>query len=461
MRMPFPCRFALVAAALTALAACSPAAVSAPSLAPRFQYAVTAAHPPLPPVRTNGMSTRRPAASGKIQHVVVILQENRSFDNLFQGYAGADTRSYGFDSSGKKIKLVPVPLEAPYDIDHQSFNFIEACNGDWRHSNCAMNGFNLEDNSCVGCIDPEYGYVPHNESALYFKMARQYVLADRMFTSHIDASFVSHQYIIAGKASGAVDLPAGWWGCDGGPSDHVRTLNQDRSYGPYIQACFDNQTIGDELDHAGLTWRFYASSLGTVGDIWSAYQAIRHIRNGSDWSKVISPQTRFSSDVQQGTLASVTWIAPTCANSDHSGCGSNTGPQWVASLVNAVGQSQFWNSTAIFIYWDEWGGWYDHVAPPYVDYDGLGMRVPLLMISPYARRNHVSHVQYEHGSILRFIEDQFGLPRLAASDARANSPEGDSFNFKQPPRPFKPFATPMKASDFIRQPPDGRTADSI
>ena len=87
----------------------------------------------------------------------------------------------------------------------------------------------------------------------------------------------------------------------------------------------------------------------------------------------------------------------------------NTGPDWVASLVNAVGESKYWSSSAIFIFWDDYGGWYDHVAPAMVDYDGLGFRVPMLIISPYAKKGYISNVQYEHGSILRFVEDQFGL----------------------------------------------------
>ena len=100
--------------------------------------------------------------------------------------------------------------------------------------------------------------------------------------------------------------------------------------------------------------------------------------------------------------------------------------------------------------WDEWGGWYDHVPPPYEDYDGLGIRVPLLIISPYAKRDYVSHVQYETGSVLRFIEDQYGLAALSASDARANDPAGDCFDFSQQPRPFVPFKTKMTLRDFAR-----------
>ncbi len=124
--------------------------------------------------------------------------------------------------------------------------------------------------------------------------------------------------------------------------------------------------------------------------------------------------------------------------------GSKTGPSWVTSVVNAIGQSQYWNSTAIFVFWDDYGGWYDPQPPAYVDYDGLGMRLPMIIISPYAKKGYVSHTQYEHGSILKFVEDQFGLGRLAASDTRANSP-ADAFDFNKPPRKFKVDPGPLSA----------------
>ena len=122
-----------------------------------------------------------------------------------------------------------------------------------------------------------------------------------------------------------------------------------------------------------------------------------------------------------GSLANVTWVIPDWLNSDHAGNRSNTGPAWVASVVNAIGESKLWPHTAIFVVWDDWGGWYDHVAPPQLDADGLGFRVPLVCISPFAGRGVVSHVQYEFGSILRFAEDAFGLPQFAVSDRRATS----------------------------------------
>ncbi len=405
----------------------------------------------LPAARISSPAWARPHVGGPIKHVIIVMQENRSFDDLFQGYPGADTQSYGYDSHGKKIKLQPIPLEAPYDMGHFLRDFIADYDGG------KMDGFNTELTFGQHGPNPQYGYVPQAETALYFQMANQYVLADRMFTSHIDASFVSHQYIIAGQAQHAVDLPANQWGCDGPPNDDVPTLTKKRTDGPKELACFDYPTLGDELDAAGLTWRYYAAS---PIDYWSAYQAVSHIYNGPDWNYVIGPNTQFLTDVKAGMLPAVTWITPTCQNSDHGGCGGSTGPAWVASIVNAVGSSKFWDSSAIFVIWDEWGGWYDHVPPPYVDYDGLGFRVPLLIISPYAKANYVSHTQYEHGSILRFIENQYHLPQLAASDARANDPAADSFDFTQNPRRFKRFKTSAPPADPMYASPEFRPADA-
>lgn len=396
-------------------------------------------------------------AQGKIKHVVIIMQENRGFNNLFMGYPGADTTTYGYNSSGNKITLQPVLLEAPYDIEHDVITFTLAYN------NGKMNGFDKEYVGGSAPANPQFAYVPRTETQPYWNLASQYVLADRMFTSHVDDSFISHQYIIAGQANGRALYPNGTWGCDGGPSDTTPNMQPNRTPGnSYIQTCWDIPTLGDELDAAGRTWRYYTSTVfaNDGSGIWSAYDAINHIRYGKDWAKdVITPQSQVLSDVTNGTLASVTWVMPTCAASDHAGCGGNQGPAWVTSVVNAIGESKFWNSTAIFVTWDEWGGWYDHVAPPYLDYDGLGFRVPLIVISPYAKQNYVSHVQYEQGSILRFAEDQFGLARLAPADTRANSPAADAFDFTQTPRKFSPFASRLGPSYFLHTPPDHRMPD--
>jgi phospholipase C len=393
--------------------------------------------------------------NGKIEHVVIIIQENRSFNELFYGYPGAKTVAYGYDSANRKIALKPVGLATTWDLD---VNFVKACNGTGKvpGTDCRMNGFNgsCKLNRCKNEY-AAYGYVPHAQTKPYFDMAERYVLADEMYASNYDASeFVAHQYLIAAQANATVNYPLTNWGCPGGPADQIWTIDKKRSLSTPVEACFDSATIGDELDAAGYTWAFYAGPIGigagkTCGQgsegegyeerngIWSAYQAVRHICYGRDWDKdVISPPAQFRDDVKRGRLRTVTWITPTDADSDHAGNDSAKGPSWVASLVNAVGESKFWDSTAIFVVWDNYGGWYDPEPPAYVDYDGLGIRVPLLIVSPYARQGFVSHVHYEDGSILKFVEDQFGLARLAASDTRAKSPEKDCFNFKQPPRKF-------------------------
>jgi phospholipase C len=414
---------------------------------------------------------RRQGASGRIQHVVIIVQENRSFNNLFYGFKGATTAQHGYNTYGQRIRLKPIGLETTWDLDHSSTSFFEACNGTGSipGTNCRMNGFNQEWVGCGGSgpscpiEHPQYAYVPHTETAPYFDMGEQYVLADQMYASNFDASsFISHQYIIAAQAESSVNYPAGAWGCPGGSSDQISTVGPDRQvpYG-YQQACYGDTSLGEEADKAGVSWAFYTATIYGDGGIWSAYQANKYVYYGSDWNNdIVTPQTQFFSDVSNGKLRQISWITPTCENSDHAGCGSNTGPSWVASLVNAIGESKYWDSTAIFIFWDDYGGWYDPEPPAYVDYDGLGMRIPMLIVSAYAKKHHVSHVHYEHGSILKFVEDQFGLPRLAASDTRATSPEQDCFDFTQPPRPFQVIPSEYGKEYFLHQPPDHRPPDT-
>jgi phospholipase C len=462
--VPSPSRVLGIAAVVLALCACNGNSGLSPT--------------PSLPAANRGSSWQLPAkyrhhrtTSTPIKHVVIIVQENRSFNNLFMGFPGAKTATYGYTSDGQKIALQPVGLETTWDIDHSSNSFFAACNGTGSYpgTDCQMNGFN---NEWVGCggrgepqcpnPNPQYSYVPKSETKPYFQMAKQFVLADEMYESNFDASsFISHQYIIAGQAESAVNYPSSWWGCPGGSGDKISEVGPERQvpYGSEV-VCWDPTTLGDELDAAGLSWGFYTSTYNGDGGIWSAYQAVNHIYNGPDWNNdIITPQSKFLTDVANGKLRTVSWVTPTCANSDHAGCGANTGPSWVTSLVNAVGQSQYWDSTAIFVLWDDYGGWYDSEAPALVDYDGLGLRIPMIIVSAYAKKHHVSHVHYEHGSILRFIEDNFGLAQLSASDQRATSPAADAFNFKKGPRKFKKIKAPYGKEYFMHQPADQRIPD--
>jgi phospholipase C len=394
--------------------------------------------------------------AGKIQHVVFIVQENRSFDNLFQGYPGADTVSSGKVSTGQTVALKPVRLAVQYQVDHSATAMFTSCDGHGKliGTKCRMDAFDTEGSAGApkGVKHPQYVYVPRKDSQPYWDMARQWVLADKTFASQLDESFTAHQYVIAAQAGTSVNLPNLVWGCGGGKYNFIYTLGQNRVIGTTrISPCFDYNTLGDELDKAQLSWRFYASSYHTdrAGGEWSGYQAVKHIRRGRDWKKVVSPNWAFITDVRAGSLANFTWITPVCDDSDHVDCGGGYGPSWVAALVNTVGKSKFWDSTAIFVIWDDWGGLYDHVPPPFKDYDGLGFRVPLLVISPYAKHGYVSHVEYETASVLRFAEDLFGLDRLAAADKRAHSPAADCFDFKQKPRAFVKIRAPKPPRFFM------------
>lgn len=365
---------------------------------------------------------------------------------------------------------MPVPLEAPWDFEHDAASFLTACDGrgSFPGTDCRMDGFGQEYWRCgkpgyPPCpnANPPYSYVPRSETKPYFFIGENYVFADEMFPSNFDSSsFVSHQYIIGAQAGSTVNYPVGAWGCED-PGSRIPTVTQQRAIGGEVQPCLNNATLGDELDSAGVSWRYYTSTVSGNDGTWSAYQAVKHIYEGPDWSSdIVTPQTKFFNDVSKRTLPAVSWVTPTCQNSDHPHCGSNTGPDWVASLVNAIGESPYWQSTVIFIFWDDSGGWYDHAAPQLVDYDGLGIRVPLMIVSAYAKKGYVSHVRYEHGSILKFVEDQWGLPRLSASDTRANPIAPDSFDFSQPPRPFVKIPSSRDKEYFLAQPLDTRPPDS-
>ena len=196
-------------------------------------------------------------------------------------------------------------------------------------------------------------------------MARQYVLADNLFQSNLDGSFVAHQYMVAAYASHTVDGPNSAWGCEGGKGDTIPTLTAQRTYGRRVPVCFNNPSIASEADAAGVSWRFYTGSLYGDGGIWSAYQALKPIFRGPDWNAdVINPPAQFLTDVAAGTLAGITWITPTYENSDHAGLNASGGPAWVASVVNAIGTSKYWDSTAIFIMWDDWAAGSIRPGPP-------------------------------------------------------------------------------------------------
>lgn len=411
--------------------------------------------PPTPP----------PPPNSKITHVVIIFQENRSPDNLFNGLPGADTAQSGQNSHGQTVPLQPISLTAPYDLSHKHDAFLTEFNSG------GMNGFDLESSSNCGTGCPPadvraYGYVPRSEVQPYFTMAQTYAFADRMFQSNEGPSYPAHQYIIAATSATSpsatllvMDNPGnGPGGCDAPQGTLVSLINpltNDQSQQAY--PCFDHPTLFDLLDAKSVSWRYYQPKLGA--GIWFAPDSIQHIRYGSDYANVSTPNTNIFSDIQNGQLQHVSWVIPTPAESDHANGTDGTGPSWVAAVVNAIGNSRYWNDTVVFVTWDDWGGWYDHVRPQQYNYYELGFRVPLLVISPYAKPGYVSHVPHEFGSILKFIEETFGLGSLGYTDARADDLM-DCVNFSQSPLQFRTIQSAHTASYFMHLPVDTRSPDS-
>jgi phospholipase C len=181
---------------------------------------------------------------------------------------------------------------------------------------------------------------------------------------------------------------------------------------------------------------------------------------GPEWGTNVSwPETNIFTDITDAKLPAVSWVIPSDENNDHPGEKTDKGPQWVASVVNAIGQSQYWSSSVIIVVWDDWGGLYDHVPPKqFTDVSGgLGFRVPMLVLSPYAlagkgsQGGYVGKTQYEFGSILLYIEQNWGLPSLGTTDARATS-IANLFNYDQSPRSFTVIPSSENAQYFINQP---------
>ena len=418
------------------------------------------------------------SATSPITHVIVIIQENRSFENFFAGYPGANAPLTGCASpapGGSKFETGSGQCPAgdtAVALHQTTFEKNPDLKHDWESSLVDWNNRNMDGFAAYGtkyAIDAAYGYVERKQIQPYWQMAQRYVLADEMFPTEFGGSFTAHLTLVAGtddiKLPGRaeVDYPSHSGDCDAPPGTTTSYV-QNKPYrrvhhhqGP--EPCFGQfNTIAEVLDNAGISWRMYASKVLHAG-LWEPFEAIDYVRHGPDWPGNISaPPVNILTDVGDGRLASVSWVTPLAQDSDHPQYLSDTGPSWVSSVVNAIGGSSYWNSSAIILLWDDWGGFYDNAPPPQLDYRGLGIRVPCIIISPYAKHGYVSHVQYEFGSILRFIEETYGLPAGSIgsltqgyTDARATSLD-DAFNFSQRPRAFRRIEAKYPKSYFLHEP---------
>jgi phospholipase C len=433
----------------------------------------------------NGPQTLTMTTQAVIRQIVVIFQENRSTDNLFHDPVlmarGADIASSGVNSLGQTIPLIPIDLGTTgsnpqnYDLNHSHASFVVMYDGG------KMDGANLIEcqDSVVNCSptvhpNPQFKYVNPADVAPYFAMAEQYTFGDRMFQTNEGPSFPAHQFIIAGTSAPtatsvlfAAENPTNnSAGCIAPLATTVvmidATGNETTPAPQY--PCFEHPTLSDVLESNGVTWRYYAPS---AGSIWTGPVAIEHICQqqtingiltctGPEWTRnVVIPQKQVLEDIANGQLAQVTWVIPGGLESDHALANDGSGPSWVTSIVNAIGNSEFWANTAIIITWDDWGGWYDHVAPKVIN-DGVswgsgyvyGFRVPLIVVSPYAKATYISHVTHDFGSILKFIETTFKLPSLGYADTPADD-LSDCFNLTQTPLTFHAIPAPLDAAHFI------------
>lgn len=434
------------------------------------------------------------APPSAIRHVVILLQENRSFNNIFAGFPGAETASSGkckqpaaWCPAGGRIPLKAITLESTRivggkDIDHSHRGFGIECNLNAMNV-CQNDGFDLINFGQSGSLTPAktypYSYIERSETKPYWDFASQYALADHMFFTETASSFTAHQQILSGTTQispteSYTDQPSEMpWGCDApgaesGPGQVtftpvINTHGVVNVLGPFpCETAYG--TIADLLNAKNVSWKYYIhkmfGSAELSGVAWNGFDVVKKVscvvrtqfghgsgatykctKRGPEWANITNPNTKVFDDVRNGTLPSVSWVIPTLCESDHPASGANQGPLWVSKVVNAIGESKYWNSTAIIVLWDDWGGWYDPVPPPQINYTSLGFRVGMIVISPYAKPHYVSHTQYDFGSVLKFIEQNFGLGSLGTSDAPATS-MGDVFDFTQKPIRFKPEPLP-------------------
>ncbi len=406
-----------------------------------------------------------PPAAPRIQHVVIIFQENRTPDNLFHGLPNADIANTGVNSMGQTITLQPGSLVNSYDLGHRHSDFVSMYDGG------KMDGADKVTCEPTGTTcppNPQFMYVSPSEAAPYLQLAQQYTFGDRMFQTQQGPSFPAHQFIISGTSAPtatsslfAAENPYGGAGCAAPSNSLVWMIDSSGNESTEAYPCFEHQTLTDLLDQKGISWKYYTPS---AGSIWTGPNAIQHICGavgsdcaGSGWTQnVVLQQTRVLTDISNGQLPAVSWVIPSGQASDHAVFSDASGPSWVASIVNAIGNSQYWSNTVIIITWDDWGGWYDHVPPPSIVNDGTswgsgyvyGFRVPLIVVSPYAKAGYVSHVTHDFGSILKYIEKNFGLGSLGYADERADD-LSDCFNFSQTPIQFHAIPAPLSAAHFL------------
>ena len=358
-----------------------------------------------------------------IKHLVVVMQENHTFDNYFGTYPGANgfpaNTSVPVDPANPNAGVVtPWHLgnSSITDLSHNLSTFTE------QYNNGLMNGF-------VRAIDRRnqngkqtLGYYDGSDIPYYWNLADNYVLFDAFFSSAKEGSQLNHLFWVAGQAP---------------------KLGKGQTLADAFKSL---PTIFDRLQEAGISWKFYVQNydpkityrdLGLVANrasqvIWVPLLAIDRFLDDPALNSHIVDLSQYYVDLRNGTLPAVAYIVPSGA-SEHPPGSPAAGQKFVKSLLQELMRSDAWDSSAFLLTYDDWGGWYDHVTPPQVDSLGYGLRVPALLISPYAPKGKIDSTQLDFTSILKFIEENWGIASLASRDAAANS-IAVGLDFKQAPR---------------------------
>jgi phospholipase C len=410
-------------------------------------------------------SASGPRGIHKIKHVIVIMQENRSFDSYFGTYPGADGIPRGVcvpdPRHGGCVKPHVDHADSNTGGPHKDASSTADVNGG------KMDGFvGQAERKCRNrrpCKTDVMGHHVASDIPNYWAYANNFVLNDHMFESDHSWSLPSH-----------LSLVSGWSANCSNPADPMSCTSTDMpgNRTPFNPTPFAWTDLTWLLHKHKVSWGYYldhgARAPGQksgVPKIWNVLPGFTDV--GQDHQQGnIQGLGAFLRQSRAGTLPAVSWIAPQPADSEHPPALVSTGQAYVTRIINAVMRSRDWKSSAIFLAWDDWGGFYDHVVPPAVDALGYGIRVPALVISPYARRGYTDHQTLSSDAYLRFIEDDFlGGARLnPATDGRPDSRPGvrenrtgnilRDFNFNQDPRP-RLTLNPCPPTTLVPAPPRG------
>jgi phospholipase C len=392
--------------------------------------------------------------AGYIDHLVIIVLENHTFDSMFATFPGAEGRShFVFDDGGLVIDAQPAPDFPPHDLCHAHSCALE----DWDQG--AMDGW-AHNGDQQSHSNDDLAFKQYDGSSIpgFWGLASNYAVADHFFSSMLGPSFPGHTFLVAGQAGGSlgnpdsnIGIPLPIWGCDDPATSTVSIENETTCQTQNVKPCFSIPSPTDLLE-PGTTWGFYGTGVSFAGAsfVWSMFDAVDGVRHGSQWSNVV-PYSQYEDDIAQGTLPNVTWLVDQDLNSGHppfSMCASDT---WATRYTNDIINSPYWEHAAVIITWDDFGGWYDHVPPPQ-QYGcdathpyGLGFRLPAIIVSPWVKHG-VFHGVSEQASVVRLVEELFGaqgsVGALHAADARARDDVAgsllDAFDFNQQPLPKNP-----------------------